>query len=137
MEDDLAIPVVLGEVSNEREECAHSLLKIFFVRHKALKLLKAITLHEINNTENMDIIFRGNSLATKALDMYMKLVGGTYLQSTIGKFIKDMYTYKKSCEVDPSKIEKGEDVKVNFKNLLGKISEVTKLIFDSVDQCPP
>jgi hypothetical protein len=98
-EEDLLIPITLGEVSSEREECAHSLLKIFFSRHKALLLLKSLTTHEINSTENVDIIFRGNSQATKALDVYMKLVGSAYLQGTLGKFITDVYKLKKSCEV--------------------------------------
>ena len=136
-EDDLIIPIALGEVSSEREESAHSLLKIFFARHKALLLLKALTSHEINSTENVDIIFRGNSIATKALDIYMKLVGSAYLQGTLGKFVTEMYKLKKSCETDPSKVEKGDDVKSNFKQLLKKVQEATHAIFESLDHCPP
>jgi hypothetical protein len=65
LEDDLIIPISLGEVTTERDEVANALLRTFFCRHKALLLVKALTSHEINITENVDIIFRGNSLATK------------------------------------------------------------------------
>lgn len=107
------------------------------MRHKSLLILKSITSYEIEATDNVDIIFRGNSLATKALDSYMKLVGKSYLETTLGKLIKDVYENKKSVEVDPAKIEKGEDVKANFKRLLKFVKDTTQSIFDSVDACPP
>ncbi len=49
-----------------------------------------------------EVLFRGNSVATKALDYYMKLVGLRYLDRTIGQNIKDIYESKKSCEVSIS-----------------------------------
>jgi hypothetical protein len=58
----------------------------------------------------------------------MKLVGNLYLQQTIGKLVKDIYAGKKSAEVDPSKIEKGEDVKKNFKYLSKTIEKFTKAV---------
>ena len=45
------------------------------------------------------MLFRGNSVATKALDYFMKLIGLRYLDRTIGQNIKDIYESKKSCEV--------------------------------------
>ena len=38
-------------------------------------------------------------MATKAIDVYMKMVGSDYLRSTLGDLIKSVVTSKRSCEV--------------------------------------
>lgn len=44
-------------------------------------------------------MFRGNSLATKAMESYMKLVAGNYLQETLGEFIRSALESNDNCEV--------------------------------------
>jgi hypothetical protein len=45
------------------------------------------------------VLFRGNTLTTKAIDYYMKLVGKDYLSSTLGPLINVIYEEKKNCDV--------------------------------------
>ena len=54
---------------------------------------------EIARTDDANIIFRGNSLATKALDQFMKVVGGPFLRSSIGNIVSSAYSASYSCEV--------------------------------------
>lgn len=46
-----------------------------------------------------DVIFRGNFLGSKALDAYMKLIGGHFLHTTLTPFVTKLYEFGKSCEV--------------------------------------
>lgn len=85
---------------------------------------------------NPDVIFRGNTLATKSLDCYMKLIGTHYLYQTLGAKVREITEHKKSCEVDPSKLEKGEHIDKNIKQLKEYVIEVAQLIFKSLPDCP-
>lgn len=87
-------------------------------------------------TVDVNTIFRGNSMSSKAVDVYMKLVGLQYLHETIGGVIKEIITSKKSIEVDPTRLDKGEDIKKNWKNAKAIVSEVLALIFKSHEKVP-
>ncbi|EGG23380.1 RasGTPase-activating protein [Cavenderia fasciculata] len=135
-QEDMSAVHILGNITKQREAVANNLIRVFEKTGHCLSLLKSLTEHEIDTTDNPDIIFRGNSLATKSVDLYMKLIGLPYLANTIGPLIKKIYVSKKSCEIDPTKLEKGEDAKKNAKNLLSWVKKMVSAILASADQCP-
>ncbi|XP_035757438.1 disabled homolog 2-interacting protein-like, partial [Egretta garzetta] len=81
------------------------------------------------------LIFRENTLATKAIDEYMKLVGGKYLQDTLGEAVAQLCTSDDSCEVDPSKCS-GLDLSDNQNNLRQVCEETFQRIATSCDAFP-
>ncbi|KAK5582968.1 hypothetical protein RB653_004558 [Dictyostelium firmibasis] len=135
-QENLYTITLLGKVTKHREAVSNNLIRVFEKTGKCLYLLKSLTDHEIDSTNNPDIIFRGNSLATKSVDLFMKLIGIPYLSQTIGPLIKKIYSSKKSCEIDPTKLEKGEDIKKNCKNLLSWVKKMTTAILSSINNCP-
>jgi len=137
MDPNLVLVKLLGKITQEREAVAMVLIKVFHGYDKLMFFLQSLVSEEIDSTSNPDIIFRGNSLATKSLDVYMKFIGMPCLKVTLQTLIKKMYFSKKSCEVDPSKLEKGEDPKKNLKNLLKWTDKISKAIFESIPNCPP
>lgn len=46
---------------------------------------------------------RGNSVASKAIEIYQKLVGETFLSRTLADIIKELIESPDDLEVDPSK----------------------------------
>lgn len=57
-----------------------------------------------NITEDERLTFRGNSLATKAMEAYLKLTGERYLHTTLGDLVTGVLTSGVDCEVDPLKV---------------------------------
>eukprot|EP01114_Cavostelium_apophysatum_P003675 TRINITY_DN1376_c0_g1_i1.p1 TRINITY_DN1376_c0_g1~~TRINITY_DN1376_c0_g1_i1.p1 ORF type:complete len:668 (+),score=157.12 TRINITY_DN1376_c0_g1_i1:64-2067(+) len=137
MEDEILVIKLLNKVITERETVAGILMRIFQAHGKALRLIKKLTGDEITSTRNPTVIFRGNSIATKALDLYMKYIGHGYLDKVLGDTIRKLYSTKKSCEINPTKLEKGDDVKKNLKNLIQVCSKIADSVFTSLPSCPP
>lgn len=126
----------LGDVTTAKEDVGRTLSHIFESKGKAVELIKGMTNREIDNTSDPDVIFRANTLGTKTLDYFMKLAGMPYLKKTLQKLITDVFTQKKPCEVDPTRLEKTDDISKNFANLLSYCEDFTSAILNSVDDCP-
>ena len=133
-ENNFEIVHLLGEVTNEKDDVGRTLANIFEAKNKAVDLIRSLNFREIDRTENPDVIFRENTLATKTLDHYMKLIGHPYLLQTLGPMIEEIYRSKKQCEVDPSRLEKTDDLQKNLATLTAYVDEAATAIFQS--DCP-
>ncbi|VIO89307.1 Uncharacterized protein BM_BM7584 [Brugia malayi] len=87
-----------------KEDLATVLVRIMHKLHMAKHFLCDLIMSEVDVLDNEHLMFRGNSLATKAMEAYMKLVADDYLQNTLGEFVKAMQQFDKDCEVDPLKM---------------------------------
>jgi hypothetical protein len=68
------------------------------------QFLSDIVMAEVHKLDNESLTFRGNSIATKAMEAFMKLVGEKYLQDTLGDFVRTILEMADDCEVDPSRV---------------------------------
>jgi hypothetical protein len=150
---------VLGWLYDHTKEpgiLASTLVAVFQSQGKATQLLHYLTKKEISSTsthvccasykcvtltpfasiESAGVIFRGNTLATKCVDAFMKLIGSSYLHRVLKDHIAAISEDKHSCEVDPSKAEKGDNVAHNMAHLRETAEKITEDIFASADLIP-
>jgi len=137
MEKNLACVRILGSAIPSREDYAKNVVNVLMIRGTPIEGIKTLISEEIKSTDEANVIFRGNSLATKTLDIYMKIIGSDYLFNTLSGVIRDVFKSKESCEIDPLKVEKGQlELKKNRRRLLIHLKAFWEAIHQSVDKCP-
>lgn len=96
-------------------------------------------LRDLNKSATVEanLLFRGNSLLTKALDLHMRRLGKEYLEDTLCEKMRDIDESDPDCEVDPNKVQNPEDLKRNWRNLIALTENVWRSISTSASRCPP
>ncbi|TGZ76730.1 hypothetical protein EX30DRAFT_312068 [Ascodesmis nigricans] len=149
----------LAKIITDLRRLADTLLQIFQVSDKVSAWLMALAEHEIDGLHkestaaaaasngephheprslvDANILFRGNSLLTKALDTYMKRVGREYLEETLGEHLQRIASEDLLCELDPAKLQGNpEQIQKNWKTLLGLTKSIWDAISHSAEKCP-
>lgn len=123
-------------VSNERDTVAAGLVRIFDHRGNVLDFLCALVDAEVDAASDVPTLFRANSMASKAIDHYMKLIASAYLKYTLADVIKHIVTKHVPCEIDPTRLDRHDDMKRNWKNLVELNERIVDAIVDSASAVP-
>ncbi|XP_008423644.1 ras GTPase-activating protein 2 [Poecilia reticulata] len=128
---------ILGDIFRERYEAVLPMVRLLLYHSRFVPFVSAVAALELDNTQEANTIFRGNSLATRCIDDMMKIVGKSYLAVTLKPVIDEICDSNKTCEIDPIKLKEGDNVEVNKENLQVYVQKVFSSITQSSSNCPP
>uniref|UniRef100_A0A3Q1C0V1 RAS protein activator like 1 n=1 Tax=Amphiprion ocellaris TaxID=80972 RepID=A0A3Q1C0V1_AMPOC len=134
-----------------RQDVAMTLVKIYLGQGLVVPFLDYLNTREVNHTTDPNTLFRSNSLASKAMEQFMKAVGMLYLHEVLKPIINRIFDEKKYIELDPCKIDLNRTRRISFKGAVSEaevrdssvemlqsyLTSIIESIVGSVDQCPP
>ncbi|XP_040432457.1 rasGAP-activating-like protein 1 [Cygnus olor] len=147
-----ALAVLEEATSGEsRQDVATKLVKIFLAQGLAVPFLDYLIARELARTKDPNTLFRSNSLASKSVEMFMKVVGLPYLHEVLKPVVNRIFEEKKYVELDPCKMELSRGRRISFKGSLseaqvresslgllqGYLGDMVDAIVGSVEKCPP
>lgn len=137
VEPELNAVRALAEIChNDRIPLATSLLKVFRHEKRETELLRILCQAEVARENETTTLFRGASLATTLMDLYMRAECTVFLQSAVSDTIQRILDSKQSGELNPTKMDVNDDACSNAEFLLMILDQVTQSIFTSPDACP-
>uniref|UniRef100_A0A8C6LKS8 RAS p21 protein activator 2 n=1 Tax=Nothobranchius furzeri TaxID=105023 RepID=A0A8C6LKS8_NOTFU len=128
---------ILGDICRERYEAVLPMVRLLLYHNRFVPFVSAVAALELENTQEANTIFRGNSLATRCIDDMMKIVGKSYLAVTLKPVIDEICESNKTCEIDPIRLKEGDNAEVNKENLHVYVKKVFSSITQSSANCPP
>uniref|UniRef100_A0A8B9F6V1 Ras GTPase-activating protein 1 n=1 Tax=Amazona collaria TaxID=241587 RepID=A0A8B9F6V1_9PSIT len=121
----------------DRTLLAGILLKIFLHENLESLLLRTLNDREISMEDEATTLFRATTLASTLMEQYMKTTATRFVHHALKDSILKIMDCKQSCELNPSKLEKNEDVNINLAHLLNILSELLEKIFMAAEILPP
>ncbi|KAI5642425.1 GTPase-activator protein for ras-like GTPase domain-containing protein [Phthorimaea operculella] len=104
----------------------------------APRYLADVVALDVRRTGDHSLTFRGNSLATKSMEAYLKLVGDQYLQDTLGEAVTMAAgPGAAECEVDPLRAGSGAALRRQQAALRDAVTMAWRSIASSAPRFPP
>lgn len=136
---ELPIAMALANVvtTGQMDELARVLVTLFDAKHLLSPLLWNMFYREVEVSDCMQTLFRGNSLGSKIMAYCFKIYGAGYLQELLKPLIVPLLDKQINYEVDPSRLTSKDDLEPNRKNLIALTEKVFDAIVNSAEKFPP
>lgn len=84
------------------------------------------------------LLFRGNTVLTKSIELYLRLVDAEYLDASVGDIVRRICKEKPDVEIDPLKARgaKEKELAQNARDLQDWTKRLWQGIFAARDKCP-
>lgn len=120
----------------ESEELSKTIIRVFNAEGQALRLLIQLVFRDLKATASEDSLFRNDSMATKTIRNYFKMVAPDYLRKCVQGLLLEVIGNPHGFEVDPLRL-KGEEVLTdNIKRLNQVANKFLDCFVVSVDEIP-
>ncbi|KAJ2480910.1 GTPase activating factor [Coemansia sp. RSA 2131] len=101
--------------------------------------IEALVCHELAMHAERDptLLFRGTSVATRAIDTIMKIVGLEFIDQLIGNVVRNITSNEYACEVDPTRLADNNSIGVHWDALTRLLHALWQGIENGANACPP
>jgi GTPase-activator protein for Ras-like GTPase len=130
------VRTVWKSIVNERDDFARAVTVCIAGMENSREAIKSLIKEDVEETIDPNTIFRGNTIAIKIVDQFIKLKGAEYLKRIVGPLVSAVYQLKEHCEVDPSRCESADIAKRNVGIVLSLLDRFWKTIQTSLDAFP-
>lgn len=127
---------ILGEVVQNKADVAQPLVRLFTFKNLIGPIIKVLADHEISHLTDPTTIFRGNTLVSKMMDEAMRLSGLHYLHNTLRPVLEVIFSERKPCEIDPTRVTDKSAIRTNLSTLQDYVERVFNAIIKSAVRCP-
>jgi ATP-dependent Lon protease len=116
------------------------LLRIYHTESILISRIFQLTEREINvNITTTAVLFRGNSILTKLIELYLRLVGVDYLEASIGEVVRKLCSDKVDLELDPARMKSGvkeKEIAQQSHLLTSWATVIWNSIYEARQRCP-
>ncbi|GAA6028158.1 hypothetical protein JCM8097_006889 [Rhodosporidiobolus ruineniae] len=134
---------IAHEFPSDLEEVTKILLRIYQADAQLVPRLLRLADLEVDNNSRQNrsaaILFRGNTILTKSVELYLRLIGSEYLDASIGEPIRRICAERVEIEIDPMKLKPGwkeKELQANIHALHEWTLTVWNSIYDAREKCP-
>ncbi|KAH8343289.1 hypothetical protein KR059_007747, partial [Drosophila kikkawai] len=122
-----------------KEDIGQALVLLMHAQGLAGAFLTDVVALDLLRVGDQRLTFRGNSLATKSMEAFLKLTGEQYLQDTLSAPINELIQSERDCEVDPTKASGSSAGSLQRQQaaLRGAVRGAWQCIFESHKHFPP
>lgn len=134
---------IAAALPHELEETTHILLRILTSQSLLVDRIDRLAQVEVETglrqNRSAAILFRGNTILTKSVEFYLRLIGAEYLDASIGDVVRRICADKVEIEIDPLKLRAGAKEKEILRNM-SALQDWTKKLWDAIyrarGKCP-
>ncbi|PAA84234.1 hypothetical protein BOX15_Mlig021884g1 [Macrostomum lignano] len=123
-----------------KEDLACKLVALAHSSGKSESLVADLLLQELEHCGASEaaavVAFRGNSIATKSVEYYLRLVGSDYLRSVLAEPVTILLRSDECCEVDPMRVSGQAELESNQQSLRLFAELFWTRVFTSADRLP-
>ncbi|XP_064554963.1 ras GTPase-activating protein raskol isoform X5 [Drosophila montana] len=122
-----------------KEDIGQALVLLMHAQGLAGAFLTDVVALDLLRVGDQRLTFRGNSLATKSMEAFLKLTGEQYLQDTLSAPINELIQSERDCEVDPTKTSGSSAGSLQRQQaaLRGAVRSAWQCIYESHKHFPP
>lgn len=127
---------LLGALHIELDLFSQLLLRIDLAHRRVLHRVISLCEKEVGRTDNIATLFRGNTLLTKTIEIYMRLVGMDFLENSVGQVLRKLCEERVSIEIDPARLDSKDNLSDNVKSLEKWCEAIWDSMYNSRHSCP-